>query len=117
MSTFFNNPLFLYLYVFVFTMSLSFSMSLFPSPHFTSPSMCVSFSLFLPLFARARYSAMVEQLLMMQLVIRSIHYGGPFQIFLVPSNVPQLVYQRLWYVLSSLWDSVYERLLAVNQKE
>ena len=29
----------------------------------------------------------------------------------------QLVEQRLWYVLSCLWDGAYKRTLAANQKE
>ena len=35
---------------------------------------------------------------------------------LYPASAPQLVQQRLWYVLSCLWDGAYKRTLAVNQK-
>ena len=31
--------------------------------------------------------------------------GGPIELFLVPASAPRLVYQRLWYVLSCLWDN------------
>ena len=44
-------------------------------------------------------------------------WGGPIELFLVPNSAPRLVYQRLWYVLSCLWDCVYKRTLAVNRKE
>ena len=43
--------------------------------------------------------------------------GGPIELFLVPASPPQLVYQRLWYVLSCLWDCAYKITLAVNWKE
>ena len=43
--------------------------------------------------------------------------GEPIELFLVPASAPQLVYQRLWYVLSCLWDGAYKRTLATNQKE
>ena len=43
--------------------------------------------------------------------------GGPIELFLVPASAPRLVKQRLWYVLSCLWDGAYERTLAVNRKE
>ena len=29
------------------------------------------------------------------------------ELFLVPASAPPLVYQRLWYVLSCLWDDAY----------
>ena len=50
---------------------------------------------------------------------RRIHpsWGGPIELFLVPASSPRLVYQRLWYVLSCLWDSAYKRTLAANRKE
>ena len=38
--------------------------------------------------------------------------GGPTELFLVPVSA-----QRLWYVLSCLWDGAYKRTLAVNRKE
>ena len=38
-------------------------------------------------------------------------------LFLVPASAPRLVQQRLWYVLSYLWDGAYKRTLAVNRKE
>ena len=44
------------------------------------------------------------------------HFNLPIEPFLVPASVPPLVYQRLWYVLSSLWDDAYKRTLAANQK-
>ena len=44
-------------------------------------------------------------------------HGGPIELFLVPASAPPLVYQRLWYVLSCLWDGAYKRTLAVNRKE
>ena len=43
-------------------------------------------------------------------------WGRPIELFLVPASVPPLVYQRLWYVLSCLWDDAYERTLAANRK-
>ena len=44
-------------------------------------------------------------------------WSGPIELFLVPSSAPRLVSQRLWYVLSCLWDSAYKRTLSANQKE
>ena len=44
-------------------------------------------------------------------------WGGPIELFLVPASVPRLVQQRLWYVLSCLWDDAYKRTLAANRKE
>ena len=43
--------------------------------------------------------------------------GGPIELFLVLASAPRLVYQRLRYVLSCLWDGAYKRTLAVNRKE
>ena len=43
--------------------------------------------------------------------------GEPIELFLVPASAPRLVYQRLWYALSCLWDGAYKRTLAVNRKE
>ena len=40
-------------------------------------------------------------------------WSGPIELFLVPASAPQLVQQRLWYVLSCLWDGAYKRTLAV----
>ena len=37
--------------------------------------------------------------------------------FSVPTSGSQLVQQRLWYVLSCLWESAYKRPLAVYRKE
>ena len=37
-----------------------------------------------------------------------------FEVF---SSGPRLVHQRLWYVLSSLWESAYKRSLAAYPKE
>ena len=44
-------------------------------------------------------------------------WGRPIELFLVPSSAPRLVSQRLWYVLSCLWDDGYKITLAANQKE
>ena len=44
-------------------------------------------------------------------------WGGPIELFFVPASAPQLLKQRSWYVLSSLWDDAYKRTLAANQKE
>ena len=41
-------------------------------------------------------------------------WGGSIELFLVPASDPR---QRPWYVLSSLWDGAYKRILAVNRKE
>ena len=41
----------------------------------------------------------------------------PWSNFFVPASAPQLVQQRMWYVLSCLWDDAYKRTLAVNRKE
>ena len=38
-------------------------------------------------------------------------------LFSVPTSGPQLVYQRLWYVLFCLWKSAYKRSLAAYRKE
>ena len=40
-----------------------------------------------------------------------------FGLFSVPTSGPQLVYQRLWYVLFCLWNSAYKRSLAAYRKE
>ena len=40
-----------------------------------------------------------------------------FGLFSVPTSVPQLVYQRPWYVLFCLWKSAYKRSLAAYRKE
>ena len=39
---------------------------------------------------------------------------GLIELFLVSANVPQLLSQGMWYVLSCLWDDAYKRTLAVN---
>ena len=39
-----------------------------------------------------------------------------FGLFSVPTSGPQLVYQRLWFVLLCLWTSAYNRSLAAYQK-
>ena len=44
-------------------------------------------------------------------------FGGPIELFLDPASVPQLVYQRLWYVLSYLWNVAYKRTLAATCKK
>ena len=33
-------------------------------------------------------------------------------LFLIPASILQLVKERLWYVLSCLWDGTYKRSLA-----
>ena len=43
--------------------------------------------------------------------------GGPIELFLVPASATRLVKQRLWYVLSCLWDDAYKRTLAAYWKE
>ena len=35
--------------------------------------------------------------------------GGHIELFLVPASAPRLVEQRLWFVLSCLWDDAYKR--------
>ena len=40
-----------------------------------------------------------------------------FGLFSVPTSGPQLVYQRLWYVLFCLWKSAYKRSLVAYRKE
>ena len=37
-----------------------------------------------------------------------------FGLFSIRTSGPQLVHQRLWYVLYCLWESVYKRSLAAN---
>ena len=49
--------------------------------------------------------------------VGSILYGGPIELFLVPACAPRLVYQRLWYVLSCLWDGAYKRIIADDCKK
>ena len=44
-------------------------------------------------------------------------WGGPIELFLVPTSAPLLVLQRPWYVLSCLWDGAYKGTLDVNRKE
>ena len=63
-----------------------------------------------------RCSSMVEHPLMVQWIIGSIPYGGPIELFLVPASAPWLDKQRVWYVLSCLWDDAYKRSLAANRK-
>ena len=53
----------------------------------------------------ARCSSGVECLL-----IRSIPHGGTTEIFLVSASYTQ----RLWYVLSCLWDGAYKKSFAAN---
>ena len=38
-------------------------------------------------------------------------------LFSVPTSGPQLVHERLWYVLSCLWESAYKRSFAAYQNE
>ena len=58
-------------------------------------------------------SSEVERSLMVRWVVGSIDrsWGTPIELFLVP----RLVQQRLWCVLSCLWDGAYKRTLAVNR--
>ena len=55
--------------------------------------------------------------LMVRWVVGLILHGGPIELVPVPASAPRLVQQRLWYVLSCLWDGAYKRTLAVNRKE
>ena len=64
-----------------------------------------------------RCSSVVDHLLMACWVIGSIPHGGPIELFPLPASVPRLVYQRLPYVLSCLWDGVYKRTPDGNQRE
>ena len=48
--------------------------------------------------------------LMVRWVIGSILHGVD------PLSVPRLVYQRLWYVLSCLWDGAYKSTLLLIRK-
>ena len=41
-------------------------------------------------------------------------WSGPIELYLVPASAPQ---QKLWYVLSCLWDDAYKIMLACNRKE
>ena len=59
----------------------------------------------------ARCSFVVEHPLEVHWVVGSILHGGPIELFLVPASVPRLVQQRLWYVLSCLWDGAHKRTL------
>ena len=38
-------------------------------------------------------------------------------LFLVPISGPHLVQQRLWHVLSCMWEGAYKIPLAADQKE
>ena len=57
---------------------------------------------------------MVECLLVVCWVVGSIPHGGLTELFLVSVSAPQLMYKRLWYVLSCLCNGAYKRALAVN---
>ena len=59
----------------------------------------------------------LERSNMVRWVVGSILHFGYVELFLVPASAPPLVQQRLWYVLSCLWDGAYKRTLAVNRKE
>ena len=50
-------------------------------------------------------------------VVGSILHGGLSELFFIPASAPQLLYQRLWYVLSCLWNGAYTKNLAANRKE
>ena len=51
---------------------------------------------------------------MVRWVVGSILHGGPIELFLVPGSAPRVVQERLWYVLSCLWDGAYKRTIATN---
>ena len=40
-----------------------------------------------------------------------------FELFSVPTSGPQLVNERLWYVLLCLWESLYKRSVAVYREK
>ena len=44
-------------------------------------------------------------------------WGGPIELFLVPTSDPRQMLQRPCYVVSCLWDDAYKITLAVNRKE
>ena len=54
---------------------------------------------------------------MVRWVVGSILHGGPIELFVIPASAPRLVQQRLWYVVSCLWDDAYKRTLAANRKD
>ena len=47
----------------------------------------------------------------------SILHGPTVNLFHIPANGSQLVFQRPWCVLSCLWDSAYKRTIAANRNE
>ena len=58
-----------------------------------------------------------EHSLMVRWVVGSILHVRPIELFLVLASDPRMVYQRLWYVPSCLWDGAYKRTLTANWKE
>ena len=62
-----------------------------------------------------RIHLLVERVLMVWWVVTSIPHGGTSDPFLVPASAPQLVQQKLWHVLSCLYDGAYKKSLAANQ--
>ena len=60
---------------------------------------------------------MVEYLIMVHRVIRSIPPGEPKEILLNPASALQIVKQRPWYVLYCLLDGASKRSLAANHEE
>ena len=50
---------------------------------------------------------------MVRWVVGSVLHGGPIELFLVPTSVPRLVYQRPWYV-PSLTVHIKEPLLLIG---
>ena len=50
--------------------------------------LCVSVPIGSDVFSSAQCSSVVETLLIAQWVIRSIHHGGPTELFLVPASAP-----------------------------
>ena len=68
-------------------------------------------------YRRARCSFVVECSLNVQWVVSWIPHGGLIELFLIPASASHLVYQRLCYVLSCLWDGAYKEILEANGKK
>ena len=69
----------------------------------------------IPLGIERSMKTILRCVILIAITLASIKFS--FQLFLVPASAPQLVKQRLWYVLSCLWDDAYKRTLAANLKE
>ena len=74
-------------------------------------------ALYMAVGNKMRVAPMVEHFLMVLCIIRSIPHSGLIELFLISASDPQLVYQKLWCVLSCLWDGAYKRIIAANLKE